>query len=206
MKLFKGFTKDMKCRGFQYAEGETYHEDKAELCQTGFHACENPLDCFGYYSPGDGSIYREVELEDVSEEREDDDTKRVGKTIKIGAELDVAGICKAHFEYVKEHCNPVDGRVGGDNESVAVGDEASASAGENGSASAGKNGSAVSRGSASVAANGIAVVRGDTVRAQGGLGSLLVVAIEKKNNFEIKEWKAVVVDGEIIKADTWYTV
>ena len=81
MKLFKGFNKDMKCRGFQYAEGETYHEDKAELCQTGFHACENPLDCFGYYSPGDGSIYREVELEDVTEEREADDTKWVGKTI-----------------------------------------------------------------------------------------------------------------------------
>ena len=198
MKLFKGFTKDMKCRGFQYAEGETYHEDKAELCQTGFHACETPLDCFGYYPPGDGSIYREVELEDVTEEREEDDTKRVGKTIKIGAELDVAGICKAHFEYVKAHCNPIDGRVAGDNESVAVGDRASASAGN--------YGSAVSRGSASVAANGVAVARGNGVKVKGGLGSVLVIAIEKITNCEIKEWKAAVVDGETIKADTWYTV
>ena len=238
MKLFKGFTKDMKCRGFQYAEGETYHEDKAELCQTGFHACETPLDCFGYYPPGDGSIYREVELEDVTEEREEDDTKRVGKTIKIGAELDVAGICKAHFEYVKAHCNPIDGRVAGDNESVAVGDRASASAGNYGSASAGESGSAsagesgsasagesgsasagfrgsasagnygsaVSRGSASVAANGVAVARGNGVKVKGGLGSVLVIAIEKITNCEIKEWKAAVVDGETIKADTWYTV
>ena len=206
IKMYKGFNKDMKCLGFQYAEGETYHEDEAALCQTGFHACENPLDCFGYYTPGDGSIYREVELEDVSEEREAGDTKRVGKTIKIGAELDVAGICKAHFEYVKEHCNPVDGRVGGDKESVAVGDKASASAGFRGSASAGNYGSAVSRGSASVAANGVAVVRGNGVKVKGGLGSLLVIAIENDNNFDIKEWKAVVVDGKNIKADTWYTL
>ena len=219
MKLFKGFNKDMTCTPggdikFQYEEGKTYHEGNAKLCSTGFHACENPLDCFGYYFPGDGSIYREVELEDVSEEREDDDTKRVGKTIKIGAELDVAGICKAHFEYVKEHCNPVDGRVGGDNESVAVGDKASASAGfrgsasagNYGSASAGENGSAVSRGSASVAANGVAVARGNGVKVKGGLGSVLVIAIEKITNCEIEEWKAAVVDGETIKADTWYTV
>ena len=65
MKLFKGFNKDMTCtpgRGikFQYEEGKTYHEDNAKLCSTGFHACENPLDCFGYYRPCDGSIYREV--------------------------------------------------------------------------------------------------------------------------------------------------
>ena len=227
MKLFKGFNKDMTCTPgggvkFQYEEGKTYHEDSAKLCSTGFHACENPLDCFGYYAPGNGSIYREVELEDVSEERENDDTKRVGKTIKIGAELDVAGICKAHFEYVKEHCNPVDGRVGGDKESVAVGDKASASAGnygsasagesgsasagESGSASAGNYGSASSRGSASVAANGVAVVRGNGVKAKGGLGSVLVIAIENDDNFKIKEWKAFVVDGEKIKADTWYTV
>lgn len=196
MKLFKGFTKDMKCRGFQYAEGETYHEDKADLCSAGFHACEDVLDCFGYYSPG-GSVYHEVELEDVSDER-DDDTKRVGKTIKIGAALDVAGICKAHFEYVNEHCNPVDGRVAGDNESVSVGNRASASAGE--------SGSAVSRGDASVAASGVAVVRGNGVRAKGGLGSVLVIAIENDGNVEIASWKAGVVDGETLKPDTWYTL
>ena len=212
MKLFKGFTKDMKCRGFQYAEGETYHEDKADLCSAGFHACEDVLDCFGYYAPG-GSVYHEVELEDVSDER-DDDTKRVGKTIKIGAALDVAGICKAHFEYVNEHCNPVDGRVAGDNESVSVGNRASASAGESGSASAGyrgsasagESGSAVSRGSASVAASGVAVVRGNGVMAKGGLGSVLVIAIENNDNFEIASWKAGVVNGETLKPDTWYTL
>ena len=218
MKLFKAFNKDMTCTPcnsvkFQYEEGKTYHEDSAKLCSTGFHACENPLDCFVYYDPGKGSIYREVELDDMTDERQGD-TKRVGKTIKIGAALDVAGICKAHFEYVKAHCNPVEGRVAGDNESASAGENGSASAGKNGSASAGNYGSAsagnygsaVSRGSSAVAANGVAVVRGNDVKVKGGLGSVLVVVVEKEFNCDIKEWKAVVVDGEIIKADTWYTI
>lgn len=88
MRLFKGFNKDMTCSPngvkYQYEEGKTYHEDEASLCHTGFHACENPLDCFGYYRPGDGSVYHEVDLEDMTDEREDD-SKRVGKTIKIAA-------------------------------------------------------------------------------------------------------------------------
>ena len=217
MRLFKGFNKDMTCSPngvkYQYEEGKTYHEDEASLCHTGFHACENPLDCFGYYHPGDGSVYHEVDLEDMTDEREDD-SKRVGKTIKIGAALDVAGICRAHFQYVSERCNPVDGRVAGDNESVSVGIKAaasagnygSASAGNYGSASAGESGSAVSRGSSAVEANGVAVARGNGVKVKGGPGSILVIAVENSNNYDIKEWKAVVVDGETVKADTWYTI
>lgn len=68
MKAYKGFNKDMTCRGFQFEEGKTYHEKYADLCQSGFHACENPLDCFEYYAPGQ-SVYHEVELEDVSDQR-----------------------------------------------------------------------------------------------------------------------------------------
>lgn len=56
MKAYKGFNNDLTCRGFQYKEGETYHAEKAELCKEGFHACENPLDCFEYYKPGN-SVY-----------------------------------------------------------------------------------------------------------------------------------------------------
>lgn len=52
MKAYKGFNKDMTCRDFQYEVGKTYETDEADLCNSGFHACENPLDCFRYYSPG----------------------------------------------------------------------------------------------------------------------------------------------------------
>lgn len=60
MKAFKGFNKDLTCRGFQYEEGKEFHTEKAECCEEGFHACEYPLDCFGYYSPAQ-SVFHEVE-------------------------------------------------------------------------------------------------------------------------------------------------
>lgn len=101
MKAYKGFNKDMTCRGFQFEEGKTYETDKAELCNSGFHACEMPLDCFRYYEPSN-SVYHEVDLDATDETS--NDSKRVGKRIKIGARLDIAGIVKAQFAYVKERC------------------------------------------------------------------------------------------------------
>ena len=80
----------MTCRGFQYKEGETYTEDKAELCNCGFHACEDPVDCFSYYDPAE-SVFHEVELDEVSSERESD-TKVAAKKIAIGAKVDIASI------------------------------------------------------------------------------------------------------------------
>ena len=99
MKAYKGFNKDMTCRDFQYEEGKTYETDKAEICETGFHACEDPIDCFGYYAPGQ-SVYHEVEIEDNGQ-RNTDDTKVVGKKIKIGAKIGVPQIAQLHIEYVK---------------------------------------------------------------------------------------------------------
>lgn len=58
IKSYKGFNKDMKCRGFQYEEGKDYETDRrAEACKTGFHACEYPLDCFGYYAPASSEFH-----------------------------------------------------------------------------------------------------------------------------------------------------
>lgn len=97
MKAYKGFNKDMTCRGFQYEEGKTYEMESAELCDHGFHACEYPLDCFGYYSPAD-SVYHEVELGGVTDE-EGDDTKRVGTKITVKGALNIRGLIDATFEY-----------------------------------------------------------------------------------------------------------
>ena len=193
MKCYKGFDKDMKCRGFQYEEGKTYEEEKAELCNTGFHACEDPLDIFGYYPPAD-SKYHEVELEEITEERSEEDTKICGRRITIGAEIGIPGIVKAHVEYVK--ANVKKAVEAGDAKAVAVGDEEAASAGDSGSAS--------SFGKSSVGENGCAIARGNGAMVRGGMGAVLVLVEENAFNCDIRFWKSEEVDGERIKENTWY--
>jgi len=224
MKAYKGFNQDMTCRGFQYEEGKTYETDKAVLCEAGFHACENPVMCFGHYSPNT-SIFHEVELEDVSPEQQDD-TKRVGKKITIGAKLGIPQICQLTFEYVKAHCTSqhTAGEYGaataGNRGAATAGDSGAATAGEYGAATAGKYGAATagnrgaatageygaatSRGSSASGKNGLSVARGNNVRVKGGIGAILVIVEEYTDGYNIKDWKAVVVDGETVKADTWY--
>ena len=103
MKCFKGFDKDLKCRDFQYEIGKEYTEEKADICNCRFHACEFPMDVFGYYPPSD-SRYCEVDLEENGQ-KSSDDSKRVGKKISVKAEIGIAGIIKAGVEYIKEQVN-----------------------------------------------------------------------------------------------------
>ena len=132
MKAFKGFDKDLKCRGFQYEPGKDYEEQEAKLCSRGFHACERPLDIFAYYPPGEKSRYCEVELEDVSDERSEADTKVAGKKIRVGAELSIPGLCRAQFEYVKAHTT----MEHTDPEQATAGNRGAATAGDSGAATA----------------------------------------------------------------------
>ena len=101
MKAYKGFDKNMQCRGFQFEEGKTYETEDAKLCESGFHACTDPLDVFKYYSP-DTSVYHEVELDDVSKESSDD-SKVCGKKITIGARIGIKGIVTAFVGLVLEN-------------------------------------------------------------------------------------------------------
>ena len=97
IKSYKGFNKDMTCRGFQYEEGKEYEEETADACHSGFHAYEYPLDCFNYYSPNE-SVYHEVEQSgefDIGE----DDSKVASTKIKIGARLDISGLVKAAIDF-----------------------------------------------------------------------------------------------------------
>ena len=103
MKMYKGFDKDLECRDFQYEIGKTYEEPTADLCNSGFHACEYPLDVFEYYAPGNMSRYCEVDLNELSDERSDDDSKRCGKRIAVKAEIGIAGLVKAAVDFVMEN-------------------------------------------------------------------------------------------------------
>ena len=94
MKMYKGFDKDLKCRGYQYQIGRTEKEERAELCDSGFHACEFPMDVFNHYPPAD-SRFCEVDLNGVTPEI-GSDSKRCGTEIKVLAEIGVPGIVKAY--------------------------------------------------------------------------------------------------------------
>ena len=99
MKCFKGFDKDLRCKGFQYEVGKEYETERAEICDEGFHACEFPLDVLGYYNPAD-SRFCEVELD--ANEQTHNDSMRVGKKIKIGAEIGLSGLVKAGVKFILE--------------------------------------------------------------------------------------------------------
>ena len=258
MKTYKGFNKDMTCRDFQYEEGKEYEATgEIKCCNNGFHACEDPLDCFNYYAPGQ-SVYHEVEQSGEISRNNDGESKGASSKIKIGARLDIAKIVNLHFDFVKsrttfEYTDPKQASAGeygaasagwkgaasagwkgaasagwegaasagaygaasaGEYGAASAGAYGAASAGENGAASAGaygaasagENGAAVSKGSADVGENGIACVRGNGCRVKGGIGAILVIAEESEYDSDIKEWQAFVVDGQKIKADTYYTL
>ena len=173
MKAFKGLNKDLTCRGFQYKEGETFETDRAKLCDSGFHACERPLDCFNYYAPNT-AVYHEVELDGMTDEKEGD-TKRCGTRIKIGARLSVADICRLTFDYVKEHCtneNNADAgkpATAGYSGAATAGNYGAATAGDSGAATAGNSGAATAGdGGAATAGNCGAATAGDSGAATAG--------------------------------------
>ena len=199
MKAYKGFNKDMTCtpdgcKPFQYKEGETYEEPEADLCAKGFHACLDPLDCLNYYNICD-SVYHEVELDDVSDQREKNDTKVCGKKIRIGAKLSIKDIVKSSVDFTMDRVKKEGGTNSGDSAKLA---------------SSGDNAKLASSGySAQLASSGK-----DSVVMSAGIGGKVKAAVG--NWIAIAEWEVkdshyapvgivvAKVDGEKVKADTWY--
>ena len=236
MKTYKGFNKNMTCRGFQYEEGKEYKTEKAVACETGFHACEYPLDCFNDYSPND-SVFHEVEQDgDIS--KRNDDTKVASTKIKIGAEINIAGLVKAAIEYTLKRVNPeaksnedygassatgdygASSATGYKGASSATGYKGASSAtGDYGASSAtGNCGASSATGYKGAAEAGdpesIAVAWGYKGKAKGVIGSYLVLADWEGNENEYwtqEEWnlkgaKMIRVDGVNIKENTYYTM
>ncbi|EKA2027256.1 hypothetical protein OJ735_002557 [Salmonella enterica] len=97
---FKGFNKDLKCRGFQFAIGETFHHDgKVEACGSGFHACECPFDVFSYYSPADSRFAETISF-GITNREEDGDTKIASASITIKAELTLPQFIQRGIEWI----------------------------------------------------------------------------------------------------------
>lgn len=201
LKAIKGFDKRLRCRGFQYEVGKEYQEPVAELCLKGFHACENPLDTFRYYPPTD-SRYCEVEIDDNGQ-RNSENSKVCGEKIKIVSEIGLDGVIKAGAQFIFELCK-------GSAEDHASGVSGNAAAsGERGTAAAsGVRGTATATGrdgrASALGEQCIAVAWGNNSLAKGALGNWIVVS--ERASYGIVDAKLARVDGEIIKADTWYTL
>ena len=222
MKCFKGFDKDLKCRDFQYEIGKEYTEETADICNCGFHACEFPMDVFGYYPPSD-SRYCEVELEENGQ-KSSDDSKRVGKKISVKAEIGIAGIIKAGVEYIKEQVNWEDDKAtntGYQSAATNTGYQSAATNTGNQSAATntGDRSAATNTGNQSAATNtgyqsaaivegkeSIALATGIKSKAKGKTGCFIVLTEWKEINFEyyLVDVKSAKVDGKNIKEDTFY--
>ena len=234
IKTYKGFDKDLKCRGFQYEIGKEYEEENASACNCGFHACEMPIEVLAYYEPGKQSRYCEVE-QDGKLSRHSDDTKVASTKIKIGAEIGIPGLVKAQVEYVNERAEEsnthhstgswsANSATGYGSANSATGSWSANSATGSGSANSATGyrsaNSATGYGSANISTGAkssnagmgdcnISVGWGKDNKSKGSVGSYLVLS-------EWGDWdgekypfigaKMVMVDGKGIKADTWYTL
>lgn len=224
MKVYKGTDRQMKCRGMQYTLGETaVFDGEPHLCRAGLHACEQPIDVLNHYAPN-ASRYFEADAEEVTDERESDDSKIVAKKMTLKAEIGVPGLVKAQIEYVKNQIGFEDAikRANAEKENHATGYQGAASAtgyrgaasatGDRGAASAtGYQGAASAtgyRGAASATGKaGVALAAGYECKAMGALGCAICCVERGEWDGEahpIIAVKAAIVDGEKIKADTWY--
>ena len=187
MKVYKATDKDMKCRGLQYEIGKTIEADgELSLCKNGLHACEAPLELFDYYSPADGSRYFEADAEDVSPERNDNSSKIVAKKLTLGAEIGIPWLVKAHIEYVKEATNSSDDK-GSSGDCAKIG-----SSGD--WAKINCNGK-----------NSVVMCAGIGSIVKGRIGTWITLA-EYDNDGKCVLCKSARIDGETLKADTWYTM
>ena len=212
IKAYKGFNKDMTCRGFAYEVGKEYeHDGPVKVCEAGFHACENPFDVLDYY--GDILEHRYCEVEQ-SGETKNDGNKSVSSKIKINAEIGFPGLFKAGIEWIKEVTDPRKVETKDDTLNDNGGDYAQiGSSGD--SAKIGSSGYYAKTGSSgdyakidSTGEDSVICCAGYQSRVKAKTGSWITLA-EWEYSKTKKRWipkcvKTEYVDGERIKADTWY--
>ncbi len=239
---YKGFDKNLKCRGFQYEICKEYEiEGDIKVCERGFHACPNPANLFSYYFPNE-SRYCEVELSGIIDDSEND--KLCASRIKIARELTPTELVAKHKQYVEAHLVDDDehkasntgdyssaSNTGNRSSASNTGNRSSASntgdcssASNTGDCSSASNtgdcSSASNTGDCSSASNtgnrssaevsckgSCAAVFGKDCKVRGALGCALFLVERGDWNGEtypILNVKAVIVDGETVKADTWY--
>ena len=211
IKSYKGFYKNLKCRDFQYEIGKEYEMDgEIKVCSRGFHSCESPFDVFDHYTMID-SRFCEVE-QDGNISKEDRGTKICSSKIKIKAELKLADMINLGVEWLKEITSPKKMKTSIKDNSSGYGAQIGSSGND---AQIGSSGYGAKIGSSGNGAK-IDSTGEDCVIMCAGINS--VAKASKGSWITLSEWsysdkkqryipvcvKTEFVDGEKIKADTYY--
>ena len=211
IKSYKGFDKDMQCRGFQYEVGKEYNMDGGiKCCNRGFHACKFPLEVWDYYDMLN-SRFAEVEQSGEIDE-EEKSTKVCSSHIKIKAELKLADIINIGVEWLKDVTSPSKVKTGALNDN---GDRKKQIGSSGYYAKIGSSGDSAQIGSSgdsaqidSTGEDSVIMCAGNKSKAKAKVGSWITLAEwewnDKKNRYVPICVKTEYVDGKNIKADTWY--
>ena len=228
---FKGFNKGLKCLNKQYAENAVFVENGGNICGAGvIHFCEEPLAVLNYYPIFNTNTKKITsnefaEVEALADCQQDGDKFATTK-IKIGAKINLAGLCKAQIEYIKEKTKNT-ATTGNEAHSATTGNEAhsattgdyahSATTGDYAhSATTGNEAHSATTGdyahsattgwkahSATTGKNSISAALGGYSWAKAAKGSWIVLA-EYDDNNNILSVKTAKVDGENIKENIFY--
>ena len=215
IKAYKAFDKELKCRGFQFEIEKSYHEENVSICESGFHSCENPFDVLNYY---DLTECRFAEVEVFGKiEKHKDDSKIASSDITIVRELTLSEFISVVWDYI--YNNSKDGAASGDwsklaasgirSQLAASGDWSQLAASGNGSklAASGDWSQLAASGDWSqleiTGQNSVAANIGINGKVKAAKGTWITLA-EYDDNYICACVKSAKVDGELIKADTWY--
>ncbi len=195
---YKGLDENFRCRGFQYEVGKEYEEEVAKCCEKGYHACENPMDVWEYYSIAD-SRFAIVEQSGKIDKQEN---KTCSSKIKIKAELKFADFVKSCVDAVIDKCKLNSKNDNGGNYARIGSSGYDAQIGSSGYdaqiGSSGDNAQIKSEGQGAVI-----MCAGANSKARAKKGSWITLA-EYDDNRKPVCVKTEQVDGERIKEDTWY--
>ena len=199
---YKAMDKNMMCRGKQYEVGKTYHEDKADCCHAGMHACENPLDVLRYYPLKNSPRFFEVEC-GGNVDKSGEDSKLACTELTVKGEVNFAGLVKATVNAVFNRAK------GKEPFSSGYGSTAGSSGNCSTAGSSGDSSTAAATGAyCSAKADGkdsIAVVNGACGKARGALGCYLVLT-EYDDDGHMICAKMARVDGSAIRENVYYTL
>ena len=200
---YKGFDKDLKCRGFQYEVGKSFeHDGPVEMCGSGFHACQNPSDVLDFYPIENGNRFAVVEMDgDVR----NDDKKSVSSKLNIKAELSLCDFIKVSVNWhisgwFKDLISKKDASTGNYAHNASTGNYAhNASTGDDArNASTGDNSSDQTMGD-----NGVSASLGRGSKVKGALGTPIALVHYDDNGNPLK-FVTGIIGKRGLKADTWY--